>query len=252
LLVDSSDLSGGAEDDAALAEDREDPPEGSAGEGGADAGLDGAADARVCDAGFCDDFDEGPLGARWSEVDTSGGTASFGTPSLSPPNALRIVITDAAVSRAQVLLQKELGIATKLRCAFGVYVVARPTNAFVDLFRVRTSGSGIVDYHVGLGVSAGEGGTFREDVFYPEGGCGCPRATQNPATFPTQRWVRVAVDMDFIAANATLSYDGAVVLNAPFGGFQPTSTIVVGLGGVNLRGSTADVLFDDLACGTAP
>lgn len=251
-LVDTSGLSGGPAD-AALeasspgdaAPDVVDVPD------AADA-ADAADGGGICDASFCDDFDDGPLGARWTSMDIgTSGVLSLATPAVSAPNSLRAVLLDALTDDdAYAFVDKDLGPGKAVRCEFSVFLTTRPTdNNHTDLFRIRASGADVKDYQLWFGVTNIDA-TFREDVFFPDGGCDCPRQDVGPDSFPDARWVRVTVESNF--KTATVRYDGTVVASGSLGGFIPTGRLSVALGVGGYAGHRTDVLFDDFVCTVTP
>jgi hypothetical protein len=209
---------------------------------------------KVCDATFCDDFDDGGLGARWtSKAVDNGGVLELGTPARSTPNALRarFTTTTTAPGDRNALLERDLGAGTRLRCDFWMFVESPPTDGtFVDIFRVRTTAPGVDEYNLFFGVNGGPGASFREDLFLTDGGCPCPRREASPPTFPLSRWVEVTVETDF--ATASLAYDGHVVAAGPFALFKPSSNVFVAVGTRAYGQQPSVVLFDDLSCTLAP
>jgi len=207
---------------------------------------------KTCEATFCDDFDEGGIGARWTSKDIqNGGLLDLGTPAVSAPNALRTrFATSTAMTDRVALLERDLGMGTHLRCDFSMFLETRPSTSFVDLFRIRTTAPGVNEYNLFFGVNASTGATFREDLYLTDGGCGCPRKEANPPTLLASRWVRVSVETDF--ATASLAYDGVVVSAGSFGGFAPGSNIFVALGTVAYQQQPSVVLFDDFSCTLGP
>src|SRR5678815_3397479 len=98
--------------------------------GDADAnGSDGAArdsspDGSVnfpntCDAAFCDDFDDGPLGARWSRQSVVGDASMALVPSeRSLPNALGFAAND----EGEAWIERDLTTDRHLVCSFDLAV----------------------------------------------------------------------------------------------------------------------------------
>jgi hypothetical protein len=108
------------------------PPSRSAPDAGPDAPMiDGSSPPRACsDAGvfaLCDDFDQGLLGDRWSEVVIGGGGVLETIPraALSPPNALSARSTITGTGLGNAYLKKELGkSADRIDFAFALRIEA--------------------------------------------------------------------------------------------------------------------------------
>jgi hypothetical protein len=253
LLVDTSDLAG-PDPIADAAPDRMvtiDAP--------SDATTDTATDAGVvtCDATFCDDFDEGGLGALWSSQQIQNG-ATFTLDTTDPtskPNALRAQLVDTGntTESRRAFLHQTLSAGKKIACELDVKVLGGPTSRHVDLLRFRTSGAGVTEYSIWFGLRGGAanpGAIFREDVEFPDGGCDCPRGDLTPPMPVLGRWTHVKMETDL--ARGSLSYDGVVVAEAAFGGFAPTTAFIVSLGASGYPTSTADVLLDSFFCTITP
>jgi hypothetical protein len=247
LIVDTSGLVGVAGDDAAS--DRAAPNEAGAVDA-ADASDDAASPsdaARTCDATFCDDFDDGPLGATWTKTNLAGGgTLDLATPAQSLPNALRARFYGvSSPDDRYAMLEKDLGMGKAVRCDFAMQVTKRPNKDIDDVFRIRTRGPGLNDYLLWFVVSTA-GGALADDIAYPDGGCACPQRYDAFPNLPQGTWVHVTVETDF--SRATVKIDGQTVVDDTFGPLVPTEPIVVGLGGRAFSSITGDVLFDDFSC----
>jgi hypothetical protein len=247
LLVDTAGLGGESAPDSSI-----------------DASSDGttlaesAADANIVDAGttceatFCDDFDEGGLGAKWTSKEvTNGGLLELGGPARSAPNALRthFSITSGPSDRIAIL-ERDLGAGSHLRCDVSIFVESPPSSSFIDVLRIRTTAPDVTDYNLLFGLNPAGGATFREDIYFGDGGCGCPRKDSKPPPLPLAQWVRLSIETDF--TNASLAYDGQVVSAAPFAAFKPSSNVFVAIGSIAYQAQPSVVLFDDLSCTLAP
>lgn len=248
LFVDTSDLAGDLAADASS----DVQGERASGEGGDSSARVDADGGKACDATFCDDFDDGALGATWTSTTlTKSGVLELGATAHSAPNALRARFeTSTPQGDRDAFLEKDLGRGTRLRCDFFVFVEVPPESDFVDIVRVRTTAAGVADYNLLFGVSPVGGATFREDLFLTDGGCGCPRKEASPPAVPLSRWVAVTLETDF--ATASLSYDGRVVAAGPFAGFTPSSNVFVAIGTRAYKQQPSVVLFDDVSCSLAP
>ena len=244
LLVDTSGLSGSAAEDAAS--DRAVPNEGGALDAGAEATSSSDA-GRTCDATFCDDFDDGPLGAKWTKTTLAGGgTLELATPARSLPNALRAQFHGVSSPQDRyAMLEQDLGLGKSVRCDFSIYVASRPNMDLDDVFRIRTRGPGVGDFLLYFAVSTG-GGSLADDIAYPDGGCACPQKYVPFTQLPVSSWAHVTVETNF--STATVTVDGTMVVSDTFGPIVPNEPIVVGLGGRAFSSITSDVLFDDFSC----
>jgi hypothetical protein len=246
LLVDTSGLGGTtAADDAA--NDHAAPNDGGALDAG-DADASSSSDsARTCDATFCDDFDDGPLGAKWTKsMLTGGGTLALDTPALSLPNALRAQFHGvSSPTDRYAMLEQDLGLGRAVRCDFAMNVTHRPNKDLNDVFRIRTRAPGIDDYLLYFAVATA-GGALADDIAYPDGGCACPQRYESFPVLPEGTWVHVTVQTDFTTAQVTI--DGQLVVDKSFGPLVPNEPIVVGLGGRAFSSIISDTLFDDFSC----
>jgi hypothetical protein len=251
LLVDTSGLgdppAGPAADDAAsdIATD---------GATSLDASASPDADAgNECKATFCDDFDRTPLGATWtSKLVTNGGVLELASPGRSPPNAFRARFsTSTSTDDRFAFLERELGAGSRLSCEFSMFLEVPPQKGgFIDVFRVHTTGPNVSEYLILLGIDGDGDATLREDLFYGDGGCGCPRTQSSPASLGDPRWIRVGIETDFVTAS--VAFDGATVIAGKYGGFKPTSNISVAVGSLAYRQQESVVLIDDFSCTLLP
>jgi len=217
----------------------------SGGDGGVDAGSD-VFDALVetsapsgCDASFCDDFDDGGLGARWDQVIGDAGWLSLDAPALSPPRSL------AAGSDGGVgfeFLEKFLTPTQRLHCTFQLMVDTMPTD-YVDIFTIDHPGSTFVSsdtiFYIGQ-----PGAAMREDVYELDGGCACPFVESTSTPFATGFWAPVDILYDF--QTVTWSINGIQQQNA----VRATTprTLAISLG-IRVDGAqSVSYHVDDLVC----
>jgi len=212
----------------------------------------GAADSDGC-AGFCDDFDDGALGARWSRVAVSGGSIETDTTTFrSAPRALRSRV-NAGVREVPRLAVLELSIdplAASVRCAFSVRLrrdVDATETGWLDVFRIVGEAPQVSRYELNFGTRQRRQSGVRLDIVYADGGIEGPRTNREilqPLRVDT--WTDVVLETDF--RSVSLTFDGGSVLSGPFDfGFRPT-TARVALGARNYASQEADVVFDDLRC----
>jgi hypothetical protein len=213
LLVDTSGFSGGATADGA--DDAE------ADGAGADAGAgtppgDAAADAPmeaapgVCDATFCDDFDQGPLGGKWDALNVSSeATPALTSNAVSPPAAFEVDLparTSGGTERFAYLAKTLPTTARTLDCRFRLNVVVPPPgNGDVGLFAIEPLPAS--DNHF-LEMKVVADGDLVVYENHKEDG-GSIEATDNFGMPAAGQWVLVRVSADFGANTLTLSIDGA-------------------------------------------
>lgn len=217
----------------------------------ADATTDGGVTG--CPGDFCDDFDEGAVGAKWNEAVILGGAVAYDDGGyVSAPQSLRASVpsgTDNVVRRAY--LRKNLPVPTSIRCSFSIKINSAYAAGvrYMDFFKLRAEAPNIEEYELRWGVRTGMS-ALREDVFFSDGGCDCPRKSndQMPA-LPVGQWVRVMLETNFTIA--TVSYDDVQVYSSTFAGFSPTALAIV-LGVEHKDKLAMDAQFDDLVCDTTP
>jgi hypothetical protein len=215
----TSPLPDAATPDAAA--DAPDRGDGSA-DGGADALGNDAGEAGPCAAAhfFCDDFDDGGLGARWDtvRVDPESVLELATDASVSAPRSLhvKIPVTSAPLTAALDLDRPVVPAhrAVTLRFALKMDTYGHPT-AQVFLIHVRTTTKD--DYELAyiteeIGAIITEYGTFAD-------GGGVFNQYQFPST-PLAQWSQVEMSFTFVAAgspNLVVKYDGNLVLSQKLG-----------------------------------
>jgi hypothetical protein len=247
LLVSTSDLSDGqrgADPDAAPSDALADSPAPTS-----DAGSDGEA-GSCPPGGFCDDFDQAELGATWdTKVIESGSAVSLDKVDFkSGPSSFHARSGLRSVASASAALVKVFpGVPKSVRCSFWLRVnnVSWDPQAPIDFFQIRATAPGGNDYELRLGTRGAVTGV-REDIDFPDGGCGCPRTSSDTEAIPVGTWVRVQVDTNLSAVS--VSYDGRTVLSTTFPGVAYTSlSLFLGLESFSDK-VFGDVLYDDLVC----
>lgn len=217
-----------------------------------DTGSEAGAGSTCSDGGFCDDFDELPLGARWSRVVVqNGGSLSLDDAGLSPPFAFRPRTTVAANLAIQTAyLEHVVDVIPKsLSCSFVIRIHSPPLGDSVgplDVLQLYATAPGIKEYYLRLGQLPDGTISLREDLFPSDGGvCGCPRTSVSGTKLTTDDWTRVSLYTDFTTAR--VSFDDVIRISAPFFGFTP-STLSVLLGAQVYGKAETDVSYDDVAC----
>jgi hypothetical protein len=254
LLVDQSGLTGGASDDASTESDGATPadapgidayaPSDAPIQDGAGNGEGGDAGSLGCAAAghdFCDDFDNGALGATWTRFLTQGGTMTLDPVALSPPFSLFLAGADAG-GYSDLQLFKDFVGTLGIRCSFDLRVDAYDSN--VDLLHVDfKSKSGA--YWVRLVVS---GGDLNEYGQLPDGGT---RVQHNYAVNQPSvgAWSRVELNIQLAgdAGTVTLTVGGVPVTENLSPPADITgNTVRLGAYGVNLDKWRAH--FDNFSC----
>lgn len=216
-----------------------------------DASMDVVADldgGKCPDGAFCDDFDEGELGARWSNIAHQGARrmALDPTAPLSPPNVFRVEIPgDAGPRLVEGMLELDLPVPKELRCSFAVRNErALGSSRNVDLFHLRLEAPGYEAYTLKLGGTSGFG--LREDIDLADGGCACPRY-QSGERFQLEPgvWKRIVLGTNF--TTVTLWVEGDVVAKEDLTTVAP-SRVTVRLGLTTRTPTDADMSFDDFMC----
>jgi hypothetical protein len=168
------------------------------------------ADASLCVSPcFEDNFDSGPLGARWSGfATTQDGTLSLGTNAVSQPNALHATIaaSGSAIDR-QALLREAIPAMRSIQCSFDLYVAQEATterSRFLSLFVNNAIWSG---YELNAWIQS-DGTTLLEEWGICADGT-CNFITGNPGAplGATPRWVHIDFQADY-AGSARLYADG--------------------------------------------
>jgi hypothetical protein len=230
-----------------------------------DAGLDATQDVSASDAttswcakqeaGFCDDFDESPLGALWSQthVDDGGALMLQDAASTSQPNAL--VVTSAGTSVNAFLGYTHAGSVSKLHCELEVrpeLTLATGGVWIVDVL-FHTLDSTLSYYEISFELTE-SGSTFYEEIFFADGGSSAPK-TSAPV-LPSATWTHLAMDLDFTTTKATLTYNGIPAMTATLQHPPTASTdelVSIGIvGDYSPDGGTWALRFDDVACSFTP
>lgn len=214
LLPELADLGGSGAQDASTAGDAsfdamvpDAKPNGDAAAPDAPSG-DGAA--SVCpDASFCDDFDNGPLGGKWSGQTIVDGVLALETGGLSAPNLLRASLVTPTGSVRRAGLTKTYNVTTapkRIVCAVSAKVVVRPTSSGQDLqlLEIYEQGSTFDDFFVKITSS----GTYLHEEF--TGADGGPSSVSKSLTTANGgigigTWTRLTLDVNFQTKAASLT-----------------------------------------------
>ena len=223
---------------------------GDAGSGGD--GTAGPIEAGACGATFCDDFDEGGVGEKWSEARQTNGQIVFDeNAAISPPRSLRTTIGSASgLYTRRALLRRELPLGRAVRCTAAVRVNSTGSPAHhVDFFQINATAADITRYDVRLFIR-GSTSAIRDDVELTDGGCSCPNKTTTFTPIARTKWTSVTMETDF--KEVSVSYDGTLAFKGPFGdGLTPKSlAVTIGINSYDM--GAWDVQYDDLRCDVLP
>jgi hypothetical protein len=161
---------------------------------------------------FCDDFDDGGLGARWDlQRNVQGSLGLDTTVFVSPSRSLRVVAdpSDASGPAYDVVLRKNFsGAFSGIHCEFDVMTDSATPPQTGSGFGINVSGSG-TNYFMVWNVDQAR--------LYEEHD---PANTFHPITLPKAgQWTRIAVDLavgtDAGPGQLTLWYDGKQVASFP-------------------------------------
>jgi hypothetical protein len=174
----------------------------------ADATSDGIAATDASDSGcpgypqaiFCDSFDDGPLGAHWTNPFKDDGTLTLSDAlSTSPPSSLAVDIAPSETDSAGAELTFDLPSAPqRLRSSFDVYFETLDNRSAV--IGTISRRDGIHSYDVGL--VAGAGGmriVEGDDLLLDGGSFTAPHAFQRIAL---KTWTRVIIEVDYGGSGA--------------------------------------------------
>lgn len=258
LLVDTGGLSESASPDAAVdgAAPPGVPPPGSppgvpppppppgSGDGGVETGT-----PFVCDAAFCDDFDDGGFGAKWSKTTIVGATVTFGLEDagVSPPNALLLdmALRTATTSRRGYLTRDvPFGSA---RCDFDMSIdEAGASTDDLGLFAISVATTDSYE----LELKSGAGRLFVYETFKLVDAA-VNEKKLDVAGRPLAGFHHVSFATDW--TTLTITIDGALVQLGLRGGVTGATTMSY------LLGETGDgdlshfaVRYDNVACTPGP
>jgi hypothetical protein len=201
---------------------------------------------RSCDATFCDDFDNGPLGATWTATDTAkGGELTLVPQAFSPPNALRMFIPDTSGTRT-ARLAKAFPTPKRVRCDVELFITKPPVanqNVQVLGFNAPTDAEGF--YAVFLKIEDASG-YLAEEV------TGSPDRVLDLPPFPVGSWVHFAMDVDLAASKVELIVGArSTAFTLVPVALGPTLTVIVGEPSES-QGGAFEASFDDFSCNLTP
>lgn len=265
LLPELGDLGGAGQEDGSTAGDATgDAP--TKLDGGGDALSDAPAtdgSASFCpDGSFCDDFDNGALGAKWTSTLLADGVLALETGGVSAPNLLRASLVPPVGTERRAGLSKTFNVASgpkRVVCAVSAKVVTRPTTPGEDvqLLEVYEKGTTYDDLYVKIQA----GGTYLLEEFNaPDGGAASASKSLSTASggIAVGVWTRLTLDVNFATKAATLTI-------APSGGSTSTITMPAITPGVSVKSyelnlaepadhetDPSTIQYDDFRCDITP
>jgi hypothetical protein len=211
-------------------------------EAGTDAGsgADGVSDgiaSHPCTQTFCDDFDDGSLGARWDTPPPAGSGLSLDSANWeSPPRSL---VVQCGMNRPCGLV-KTLSGASHVRLDLDVRLGTPPEGA-LSLFRLKPVGG---DTYVEIEFRTGTGSA---DIQICEtSGC---FTTKTIGALTTTRFRHITVDANLRGGGVSVALDGSTVLSeiGPIPA-QATTGVVAELGDAVVSPGPSTVFrFDNIA-----
>lgn len=205
-----------------------------------DATNDTALDAPASDAGldvkkspcaqqhtFCDDFDDGSLGATWDKSDNSGGTLSQTTNAVSPPYAFQAQVSGSGHPYA--LLEKYLPASQHVHYECDMIILgAQSTNFEVDYFDFAFAPAGYTYGNFNM-ERLGDAGDIEQ--ISKANGADAEAYHDDTITEAFTTWKHLVIDIDFTKGTFTAAVDGATIdamtMTPPFA--AANSTLSVGV-----------------------
>lgn len=201
--------------------------DGSSGDANVDGSADGAVDvgpdvprAPCPDSSFCDDFDQGALGARWSAIQQLDGVLTLEEGGLSAPNRLRMDLLAPKGGTRRAGLQKLIPIPsgiTRVVCTMSLRVDVRPTATSDDyqILEVTQRDGARTSTYVKIGPTQ----TMLIES-RPTADGGTATSTKTLATtaggVPTGSWAKITLDVNTTTKTSTLSIVDATNTAAQF------------------------------------
>jgi hypothetical protein len=213
--VKGSDVSSDVTNDAAL----DGPP--------SDAGLDVKTSPCATKHTFCDDFDDGAVGATWDNIDNGvGGTLSQTTNAVSAPYALEAKVPSGP-GHPYAMLQKYFPAAAHVHFECDLIIVgSQATNMEIDYFDFSFTPSGYVAGDFNLERN-NPGGTV-EEISQTTADASSSFHDDNMSE-ELGSWKHLVVDIDFTKASFTMTVDGQTVdamsMTPPLSSAQATLSV---------------------------
>ena len=277
LLIDLSDTTGGSSDAApdasdardAASSDAADSASSDAGNANRDAGVE--ADAPVHSPGtwcatsapslwFCDDFDDGALGARWTgaTLQVAGAATLSTTNRSSAPNGFDVACPALTPSTFLTeALTESIPAAAKVTVAFDFDPLAFPADGHGGTLYLATLTQGPGTPRNAIQFRAGTTLVdLQEQVILASGAIKSGTGMWASSTLiPTGGWTRVEMAVDFAATpvTATLRLGGQTVATASLDASWTRAATTFYLGDWYIAGTPAfHVAYDNVTIDVAP
>jgi hypothetical protein len=192
-----------------------------------DAGLDVKTSPCTVKHTFCDDFDDGSIGAAWDKVANGvGGTVSQSTNAVSPPFAFQAQVP-AGPGHPYAALEKDFPAAQHIHFEFDMIIIgSQATDIEIDYFDFSFQPSGYIygDFNLerrNPGGTSEEGSQTTLDA--------STKYNDDDLTEELTSWKHVVIDLDFGKSTYTVVVDGTTIdamsMNPPLASAQGTFSI---------------------------
>lgn len=180
----------------------------------------------------CDNFDESPLGARWSGTRVSGATLLIDDDaSLSPPNSLSMTLPpNPSYTTRYARLEESISNLTNIDCemVFRLDQTSSMGTADVSLLQLTLSPSGFSTWSLDVNMQATVI-TFEQNWTLSTGDAGAQSRYETASTFPMKTWKHLRFKTDLKRAQVLL--DNSLVYDKPLGAplTKATGKLYVGM-----------------------
>lgn len=248
-LVDLASFTGGSTPATDAGNDAGGPgPEGDAGAEDAGADVPRIPFCAATDAAFCDDFDDGDLGASWSgrTVDDAS-VQSKDTAQMRSPPASFLVAVAPRTGGVESYFEKDVAKTTERAVwAFDV----RIDTTSLDTLRIATFRQPDVPAKVRVvltGTAPQRWGLMEILENAGEGGADVVRTTASTVAFTTGVWHSVALRVDIKGRTTQLTVDGTQVVSAPLASAWVVGNVegYLGIGSLNNPKSRWEIRYDN-------
>ncbi len=209
--------------------------------------ADGSFCQRAGAHALCDDFEDGPLGARWPQVaEGSGGTLALATDTGSSGRALRAALPATCNDSFAQLLHTFNGSPRSATISFSMNVESATANVGVQIagLNYKTAAG---EYHIDMALLDSHLSVFENDI----GGGGFKVLGTSVASFPTTQRLRLDLEIVFVPSPArfTVKVDGVPSLEVTPTPSDPSDTMArfdLGLYAHTGCVSPSTLTFDDV------
>jgi hypothetical protein len=239
--------------------------------GGSDAGLATTGDARPAPVGswcaenatsvfFCDDFDDGPLGSRWtsSTLQVSGAATLSSTNERSPPYGFEIACPSLMPSTFLMeVLTESIPPASRISLGFDFNPLLFPADGHGGTLYLATITQGPGTPRSAIQFRAGASLTdVQEQVILASGAVKSGTGQWESATMVQMgTWTRVEMDLELTSAPATvaLRLDGRTVATGTLDSSWTRAPATLQLGDWYIPTEPAfDVAYDNVTIALGP